>query len=499
LKLHALPFGLLRSGLDSREFSSVELAVSVLDRIEELEPSLSAFITLLGRPDVIAQAERADEELAAGRRTPLLGIPVAIKDNISTRGLRTTCGSAMLRDYVPPFDATAVARLRDAGAVLVGKTNMDEFAMGSSNETSAFGPTKNPWGNGRVPGGSSGGSAVAVAAREVPLALGSDTGGSVRQPAAFCGVVGLKPTYGRVSRYGLIAFASSLDQIGMLSPDVAGASALFRAVAGEDPRDSTTASEEVPSDGGSLSGDLSGVRVGVPPEFFGEGVEPDVRNAVEGAVNVLAGLGADVREVSIGNLKYGIPAYYLVADAEASSNLARYDGVKYGYRSSAGDGEAESHAASRTTGFGTEVKRRIMLGAFALSRGFYDDYYLKAQKVRTMIAGDFERAFARVDVVVAPTSPETAFGFGERSEDPVRMYLSDVFTVPASLAGIPAMSVPCGLDGRGLPIGLQLMADKFGERKLFRVAAEYESASEHHLRRPAALERRTEQEPERGV
>lgn len=484
MKLYELTFSEIHSGLAAGRFSSKELCESVLDRIEAVEPAIAAFTTVRDRDKVLAEADDADSR-RANRDNPhaLLGIPVAVKDNISTQGLTTTCGSRMLESYVPPFDATAVARLRAAGAIIVGKTNMDEFAMGSSNENSAFAVTRNPWDAGRVPGGSSGGSAAAVAAGEVPLALGSDTGGSVRQPASFCGVVGVKPTYGRVSRYGLVAFASSLDQIGTMSRDVDGAAALLSTIAGEDTRDSTTADAPVPDWLAEPVDDLAGVVVGVPEEYFGDGLDPVVESRVRDAVEVMRSLGASVRTVSIPHLRFGIAAYYLVADAEASSNLARYDGVKYGHRSTT-SGVESLYTTSRSEGFGAEVKRRIMLGTYALSEGYYDQYYLKAQRVRTLLARDFEDAFKSVDVVVSPTSPSTAFPVGERTGDPVSMYLSDVYTVPVNLAGIAALSVPCGLGGSGLPVGLQVMAGSFRESVMFRVARAYERAAGASLRPP---------------
>ncbi|MFH1864574.1 MAG: Asp-tRNA(Asn)/Glu-tRNA(Gln) amidotransferase subunit GatA [Candidatus Eisenbacteria bacterium] len=478
MKLYEMTFSEIRAGLTAGSFSSRELAESVLDRIEQVEPEVSAFVTVRDRDAVLAEAREADAKRAGGACPgALCGVPVAVKDNISTRHLTTTCGSRMLESYVPPYDATAVARLRAAGAIVVGKTNMDEFAMGSSNENSAFAVTRNPWDRERVPGGSSGGSAAAVAAGEVPLALGSDTGGSVRQPASFCGVVGVKPTYGRVSRYGLVAFASSLDQIGTMSRDVDGAAALLAAIAGEDPRDSTTADEPVPSFLKEPADDLAGVTIGVPDEYFGDGLDAVVESRVRDAIEVMRALGASVRPVSIPHLRFGIAAYYLVADAEASSNLARYDGVEYGHRSSAAADIESLYRMSRSEGFGAEVKRRIMLGTYALSEGYYDQYYLKAQKVRTLLARDFDGAFESVDVVVSPTSPTTAFSIGERVDDPVSMYLSDVYTVPVNLAGIAALSVPCGLCASGLPVGLQMMVGKFRESVMFRVARAYERAA----------------------
>ena len=478
MKLYELTFSQIHAGLTKGDFSSRELTESVLDRVERVEPAVSAFVTVRDRGDILAEAVVADERRVAGRcQGALCGVPFAVKDNISTRDLATTCSSRMLESYVSPYDATAVARLKEAGAVLVGKTNMDEFAMGSSNENSAFGATRNPWDAGRVPGGSSGGSAAAVAAGEVPLALGSDTGGSVRQPAGFCGVVGVKPTYGRVSRYGLVAFASSLDQIGTMSRDVAGAAALLEAIAGEDPRDSTTAAEPVPRLLADAGVDLKGLAVGVPDEYFADGLDPVVAEKVRDAVEIIGSLGAKVLTISIPHLRFGIAAYYLVADAEASSNLARYDGVRYGHRSDRAEDLEGLYRMSRSEGFGVEVKRRIMLGTYALSAGYYDQYYLKAQKVRTLLAQDFERAFESVDAVVAPTSPTTAFALEERVHDPVSMYLSDVYTVPVNLAGLPAVSVPCGLDSSGLPVGLQITVDKFREPVMFRVARAYERAT----------------------
>jgi aspartyl-tRNA(Asn)/glutamyl-tRNA(Gln) amidotransferase subunit A len=482
MELYELTFSQLLTGLRTREFSAREVADSSLGRIERVDAELSAFVSVRDRGDVLADADRADSARASGRAGYLCGIPVAVKDNIVTRGMATTCASRMLENYMPPYDATAVARLRAAGAVIVGKTNMDEFAMGSSNENSAFAPTRNPWDPGKVPGGSSGGSAAAVAAGMVPLALGSDTGGSVRQPASFCGVVGVKPTYGRVSRYGLVAFASSLDQIGTFSRDVAGSAALLNTIAGEDVRDSTTAAEPVPDFLADLevsSGlNLSGLSIGVPAEYFDDGLDSSVESSVRAGVDVLSGLGAEIRSVSIPHLRFGIPAYYLVADAEASSNLARYDGVKYGHRSRhAGDIE-ELYGRSRREGFGPEVLRRIMLGTYALSAGYYDQYYLKAQKVRTLLAGDFERVFESVDAVLSPTSPTAAFPVGDRIDDPVSMYLSDIYTVPVNLAGIAAVSVPCGFTAEGLPVGLQIAVDKFREPVMFRLAAAFERAAD---------------------
>ena len=416
---------------------------------------------------------------------PLRGIPLAIKDVLCTEGTPTTCGSRILENFVPPYDATAVARLKAAGAILLGKTNTDEFTMGSSTENSAFFTTHNPWDLSRVPGGSSGGSAAAIAADECLGALGTDTGGSVRQPAALCGVVGLKPSYGRVSRYGLVAFASSLDQIGVLAKDVTDAALLLGVIAGHDPRDSTSMDVPVPdyNNGLGKGTDLGGVRVGVPKEYFIEGMQPEVEAAVRAAVGQLADLGAEIVEVSLPHTDYALPVYYLIAPAEASANLARYDGVRYGLRVD-GSGLIETYKATRGQGFGPEVKRRIMLGTYALSAGYYDAYYLKAQKARTLIKADFDAAFGQVDVIVAPTSPTTAFRIGEKVDDPLQMYLSDVFTLSMNLAGICGLSLPCGFDEAGLPIGLQVMGPAFGEEAVLRVAYAYEQATEWHKWRP---------------
>lgn len=461
---------------------AADVVAAYLEETERLEPALRAFLRL-DREGALARAEELDRRLQAGEDPgPLCGVPVAVKDNICTRGLETTAGSRILAGFVPPYDATVVERLRAAGAVIVGKTNLDEFAMGSSTENSAFGPTRNPWDPERVPGGSSGGSAAAVAAGEVPLALGSDTGGSVRQPAALCGVVGLKPTYGRVSRYGLIAFASSLDQIGPFGLDARDAALALQVLAGHDPRDATSAPVPVPDYLGSLTGDVRGLRVGLAREFLGEGVEPGVERAVREALAALRDLGAEVQEVSLPHAPYSVPTYYLVATAEASSNLARYDGVRYGLRAPA-DGVVAMFERSRGEGFGPEVKRRIMLGTYALSAGYYEAYYLRALKARRRIKEDFDRAFARVDVVVAPTSPTVAFRLGERTEDPLTMYLSDVCTIAANLAGLPALSIPCGFAG-GLPVGLQLIGRPFEEALLLRAADAYQRVTDHHLRRP---------------
>lgn len=470
--------------LDSGEVSAVELTQAHLERIERLEPAIRAFLTVTGER-ALEQARAADERRAAGERAPLLGIPLAIKDVLCTEGVQTTCGSRILEGFVPPYNATAVQRLFDAGAVMLGKTNTDEFAMGSSTENSGYFVTHNPWDLERVPGGSSGGSAAAVAARMAPGALGTDTGGSVRQPASLCGVVALKPSYGRVSRYGLIAFASSLDQVGVFGRTVEDAARLIQVIAGHDPLDSTSMPTPVPDYLAALKeeDDLKGLRVGLPKEYFIEGMQPEVEAAVRAAVDTLAGLGAEVREISLPHTAYSLSVYYLIAPAEASANLARFDGVRYGPRIERGE-MWPTYKATRGRGFGPEVKRRIMLGTYALSAGYYDAYYLKAQKVRTLIKGDFDRAFEQVDVIATPVSPTTAFRIGEKTDDPLAMYLSDVFTLSASLAGIAGLSVPCGFDGQGLPIGLQLLGPAFGEDVVLRVGHRYQQATDWHTRMP---------------
>ncbi|GAB4259985.1 MAG: Asp-tRNA(Asn)/Glu-tRNA(Gln) amidotransferase subunit GatA [Deferrisomatales bacterium] len=464
----------LRGLLDRGEATSQEVTRAYLERIEAVDPKVGAFLTVTADL-ALEMAREADGRIARGEAGPLTGIPLGLKDLLVTRGVPTTCASRILEGFVPPYDATAVARLRRAGAVFLGKCNMDEFAMGSSNENSAFGPVRNPWDLDRVPGGSSGGSAAAVAAREAAAALGSDTGGSIRQPAACCGVVGLKPTYGRVSRYGLVAFASSLDQIGPLTRDVTDAALLLQAVAGKDPADSTSVDEPVPDYRAALTPDARGLRVGVPKEYFVEGTDPQVEAAVRGAIEVLRGQGAEIREVSLPHTPYAVAVYYLVATAEASSNLARYDGVKYGLRV-AGEDLIDTYRATRARGFGDEVKRRIMLGTYALSAGYYDAYYRRAQKVRALIARDFREAFAQVDVIACPTAPTPAFRLGERTDDPLQMYLSDILTIPCNLAGLPGISVPCGFTSEGLPVGFQLLAAPFAEPVLLRAAYAYEQA-----------------------
>jgi aspartyl-tRNA(Asn)/glutamyl-tRNA(Gln) amidotransferase subunit A len=469
--------------LRRREISSVELTQALLQRIEAQDGYLKAFIHV--QPELaLAQAEAADQRRAQGDDGDLLGIPLAIKDVINTQGVTTTCGSKMLAGFVPPFDATVVERLRIAGSVLLGKTNTDEFAMGSSTEYSTFFPTANPWDTTRVPGGSSGGSAVAVAAMMAPGAFGSDTGGSIRQPASLCGVVGLKPTYGRVSRYGLVAHGSSLDQIGPLTRSVEDAAILLKHVAGRDPRDSTSLDVPVPDYTAALQGEggLKGLRVGVPKEYFISGIEPGVEKAVRAALEVMQAQGAELVEVSLPHTEYCIPAYYLISTAEASSNLARYDGVRYGLRVADPD-MWQTYYATRETGFGPEVKRRIMLGTYALSAGYYDAYYLKAQQVRTLIRRDFERAWEKVDLLASPVSPGVAFPIGQKADDPLQMYLMDIFTVSVNLAGVSGVSIPCGFSD-GLPVGLQLIGPALGESTLLRAAHAYEQATDWHQQHP---------------
>ena len=469
--------------LSEREISSVELIESFLQRIADVDGRLSSYITVTA--DVARQqAEAADRRIAAGEAAPLTGIPMQVKDLLCTSGVPTTCASRMLAEYVPVYDATAVARLREQDAVLLGKGNMDEFGMGSSTENSAFFPTRNPWDVERVPGGSSGGSAAAVAAGSATFALGTDTGGSIRQPASFCGITGLKPTYGRVSRFGLVAYASSLDQIGPLAQDAADCAIILQAVAGHDPRDATSLPAPVPDYTAGLNDELTGLRLGVPREFFAAGMDAGVREAVTSAIDQLAAMGAEIREVSLPTTEYALACYYIIAPSECSANLARYDGVKYGY-SHRGDGDMwAAMERTRQHGFGPEVKRRIMLGAFALSSGYYDAYYHKAQQVRTLIREDFARVFQDVDALIAPVSPVVAFPIGERSDDPVRMYLVDVYTLPVNIAGLPAMSVPCGFSD-GLPVGLQLIGPHLAEAKLLNIAHAYQQATDWHRQRPA--------------
>jgi aspartyl-tRNA(Asn)/glutamyl-tRNA(Gln) amidotransferase subunit A len=468
--------------LRQREFSAVELTRAYLDRINRLEPALHTFITLT--PDrALADAEAADKALAQGDRRPLLGVPMAIKDVLSTENIETTCGSKILKGYKPLFTATAVKRLQDAGMVLLGKTNMDEFAMGSSTENSAFAITRNPWDTGRVPGGSSGGSSAAVSARMAAGALGTDTGGSIRQPGALSGVVGFKPSYGRVSRYGLVAFGSSLDCPGPLARTVEDAARILQVMAGYDPLDSTSMTTSVPDYVEAMQMSIKGLKVGVPRQYFIDGMQPDVEKAVRAAIAHLESLGAVICDISLPHTDYSLPVYYIIAPAEASANLARYDGIRFGQRVDKGD-VLETYKVTRGQGFGAEVKRRIMLGTYALSAGYYDAYYAKAQQVRTLIKRDFDEAFQQVDVIAAPTTPKTAFKIGENTNDPLQMYLEDVFTLPASLAGVPGMSTPCGFDHENLPIGLQIIAPAFREELVLRTGYAYQQTSDWHKAAP---------------
>lgn len=481
--LESLTIHEARKKLDDKELSSVELTKAVLSRIEETEDKLNSFVTVAG-DEAMKSAQIADEMISKGKAKPLTGIPLAIKDIFCTRGLLTTCSSKMLSNFVPPYDATAVSRLKSEGAVIVGKTNMDEFAMGSSTETSHFGTTKNPWDITKIPGGSSGGSATSVSADQCIASLGTDTGGSIRQPASLCGMVGLKPTYGRVSRYGVIAFASSLDQVGPMTKDVEDSAILLGSIAGFDPRDSTSIKTDVPDYKAMLSGNIKGMKIGVPKEYFVDGMDAEVEQAVRKSIDDMKSMGAEIVEISLPHTEYAVAVYYIVAPAEASSNLARFDGVKFGHRASDVDGLIDMYKKTRSEGFGQEVKRRIMLGTYALSAGYYDAYYLKAQKVRTLIANDFKEAFEKCDVIVTPTTPTTAFGIGEKNDDPLQMYLSDVLTISCNLAGIPGISVPCGFSKAGLPIGLQMLGNHFDEATILRAAHAYEQSTEWHKERP---------------
>ncbi|HEY56755.1 MAG TPA: Asp-tRNA(Asn)/Glu-tRNA(Gln) amidotransferase subunit GatA [Dehalococcoidia bacterium] len=471
--------------LKTRQISAVELARTCLARIREVEPELQALVTVTDEL-ALSQAQKAEALIAAGdAQSPLSGIPVLIKDNMCTRGVRTTCSSRMLGDFVPPYDATVVEKLTSCHAVIVGKTNMDEFAMGSSTENSAFFPTRNPWDRSRVPGGSSGGSAVGVAAGEAIYALGSDTGGSIRQPAGFCSVTGLKPTYGRVSRYGLVAFASSLDQIGPLTQDVADCALVLNAIAGYDPRDSTSVPYPAPDYTQCLTDDLNGLRLGVPKEYFVEGMQPEVATVIRTAISRLEELGAGIDwEVSLPHTPYALAAYYIIAPSEASANLARYDGVKYGFSYLETNNMWQAMEKTRQRGFGPEVKRRIMLGTYALSAGYYDAWYLKAQKVRTLIRQEFDQAFEKYDALVTPTSPTVPFRIGEKVDDPLQMYLSDVCTLPINIAGLPAVSIPAGF-ADGLPVGMQIIGKPFSEETILKIAYAFQQATDWHKRKPA--------------
>ena len=476
--------GEIRSLVASGEASAVEVCRAHLERARALEPRVKAFRALLDEP-ALRDAERVDRERAEGRPAgPLAGVPIAIKDVLCVRGAPATCGSRILESHVPIYDATCVARLRGAGAVILGKTNMDEFAMGSSTENSAFEKTANPWALDRVPGGSSGGSAAAVAAREVPASLGTDTGGSIRQPAALCGVPGMKPTYGRVSRYGLVAFASSLDQVGPFGRTVEDLARVLQVIAGHDPADSTSARVDVPDYLAGLRRGASGLRIGVPAEYFKGGMDPEVDASVRSALRLAEGLGARLQEISLPHTEYAIPTYYIIATAEASSNLARYDGVRYGHRAQGARQLGPMYVRTRTEGFGAEVKRRIMLGTYVLSSGYYDAYYLKGQRVRTLIRRDFERAFETVDAILTPTTPTPAFRFGDKTDDPLAMYLSDIYTVTINLAGLPGISIPCGLTRERLPIGLQIIGRRFDEETVLRLASALEGELKFHQHRP---------------
>ena len=474
----------LASALADRRISSVELTRSVLDRIAAANPRTNAFVHVDG-DGALAAAAAADARIAAGEAGPLTGIPLAHKDVFCTEGMPTTCASKMLANFVSPYDAHVVAQLKKAGTVLVGKTNMDEFAMGSSNENSHFGAARNPWDTSRVPGGSSGGSAAAVADGLIPIATGTDTGGSVRQPASFCGVTGIKPTYGVVSRYGMIAYASSLDQGGVLGRSAADCAPVLSAMAGFDPRDSTSLERPAEDFGRDLGKSIEGLKIGLPREYFGEGMDADVRAAVEAALDTYRSLGAVTVDIELPNSRLAIPAYYVIAPAEASSNLSRFDGVRYGHRAAEYADLAEMYCRSRAQGFGSEVKRRILIGTYVLSHGYYDAYYLQAQKLRRLIADDFRRAFGQCDVIAGPTAPTTAYALGAKCDDPVQMYLGDIYTVAINLAGLPALSLPAGFGQGGLPVGLQLIGNYFAEARLLNAAHRFQQATDWHLARPA--------------
>ncbi|MFQ5900970.1 MAG: Asp-tRNA(Asn)/Glu-tRNA(Gln) amidotransferase subunit GatA [Thermodesulfobacteriota bacterium] len=485
MKLYDLTIHELHEKLKDREVSSVEATNAVLKRIEEVEDSVKAFVTVI-KDNALEQACEADRKLAAGEGiTALTGVPLAVKDIFCIKGIETTCASKILKGFVPPYDATVVKKLKDAGAVIIGKNNMDEFAMGSSTENSAFHTTKNPWDSGRIPGGSSGGSAAAVAASECFGSIGTDTGGSIRQPAALCGVVGLKPTYGRVSRYGMIAFASSLDQGGPLTKDVTDSAILLNIMAGHDPLDSTSINSPVPDYTKVLDMEVKGLKIGLPKEYFIDGTDSEVEQAVREAANILEKEGAEIIEVSLPHTEYAVAVYYLVATAEASSNLARYDGVKFGYRTKNAEGLMDMYYRTRDEGFGAEVKRRIMLGTYALSSGYYDAYYKKACQVRNLIKMDFDDAFNVCDVILTPTTPTPAFKVGEKAENPLQMYLSDIFTISCNLAGIPGISIPCGFNKEGLPIGMQLLGKTMDEVTILKTAAAYQRVTVWHSMRPA--------------
>lgn len=479
MELFDLTIHELHDRLKRKEVSSVEATKAMLARIEAVDPKVNAYITVTPE-EALAAAEAADRRIAAGDMTPLTGIPVGLKDIFVTKGIRTTCASKILGNFVPPYDGTAVAKLKEAGAVIVGKLNQDEFAMGSSGESSAFGPTRNPWNLECIPGGSSSGSAAAIAAHTATATLGTDTGGSIRQPASHCGCVGLRPTYGRVSRYGVIAYASSLDQVGPVTRDVTDCALMLQTVAGHDPMDSTSVEVPVPDYTKALTGDVKGLKLGLPKEYYIEGLDPEVKRAMDEAIDTYRGLGAEFVDISLPHTDYAVATYYLIATAEASSNLARYEGVRFGHRAEGAANLIDMFRKTRSEGFGAEVKRRIMIGTYALSSGYYDAYYLKAQKVRTLIMQDFLKAFEKVDAILTPVAPTPAFKIGEKTSDPLQMYLSDIFTIPVNLAGTCGISVPAGMSTAGLPIGLQLIGRPFGEETILRAAHAFEQATAWH-------------------
>lgn len=483
MKLNQLTAHRLHEMLINREISAQDITEAVFSRINQVEGQLRSYVRTT-EDLAYQQAEEVDKKLQRGEKiSPLEGIPIAVKDNICTKGIHTTCSSKMLEDFIPPYDATVIERLREHSAIIVGKTNMDEFAMGSSTESSAFYPTKNPWDLDRVPGGSSGGSAAAVAADETIVALGTDTGGSIRQPASYCGVVGLKPTYGAVSRYGVAAYASSLDQVGTVTKDVTDCALVMNAIAGYDHNDSTSFNRDKEDYTKALINNVKGLKIGIPKEYFVEGLDPEVEKIIRSSIDLLNSLGAQCEQVNLPHTKYALPTYCIVAMAEASANLARYDGIRYGHRAVEAKDLLELYKKSRSEGFGDEVKRRIMLGTYALSSGYYEAYYLKAQKVRTLIKRDFDQIFKQVDLLLSPVTPDIAFRFGERIDDPLKMYLTDLLTIPANLAGIPGISIPCGFKD-GLPVGLQLLTKHFGEATLLRTAYTFEQNTEFHLQKP---------------
>lgn len=484
MSLHQLSLHVLHEKIKKKEISSLEVTQSQFERIRSVEPKVSSYITLTEEL-ALAQAKKIDEEIAKGREVKALtGIPFALKDIFVTKGIKTTCASKILNNFIPPYNGTVVQKLLDDGIVHLGKLNMDEFAMGSSSETSHFAKTKNPWDLERTPGGSSGGSSAAVAADLCFGALGTDTGGSIRQPAALTNIVGLKPTYGRVSRYGVIAFASSLDQVGPMAKEVKDCALILNAIAGHDPKDSTSVNQAVPDYTQSLTGNIKGIKIGVPKEYFVKGMDAEIEASVRSAIKLYESMGATCEEVSLPHSEYAVPTYYILAPAEASSNLARYDGVRYGYRAQDPKDLIDMYTRSRSEGFGPEVKRRIMLGTYVLSSGYYDAYYLKAQKVRTLIQNDFLKAFEKFDVLLTPVTPNPAFKLGEKTDDPLQMYLSDIFTINVNLAGLPGMSLPCGFTKSGLPIGMQLIAKPFAEEKIFQAAYAYEQNTEWHKQKP---------------